>query len=101
MAAFEIRVAEGVKEDLRNIRAYDRRVILDAIETQLAWTPHVATKHRKLLHNLVPPFEATPPIWQLRVGEFRVFYDVQEAERRVHVRAIRRKPAHATTEEIL
>jgi len=37
----------------------------------------------------------------LRVGPFRVFYDVQEAERRVYVRAIRHKPAHRQTEEIL
>ena len=37
----------------------------------------------------------------LRIGEFRVFYDVNEAEARVMVRAIRHKPPHKTTEEIL
>jgi mRNA-degrading endonuclease RelE of RelBE toxin-antitoxin system len=35
------------------------------------------------------------------VGEYRVFYDVGEVERVVYVRAIRRKPPHRTTEEIL
>ena len=64
-------------------------------------TPTFATKPRKLLRNLAPPFDAIPPIWQLRVGPFRVFDDVQEAERRVYVRAIRHKPAHRQTEEIL
>ena len=49
----------------------------------------------------MPPFEAILPIWQLRVGIFRVFYDVNEEERRVSIRAIRRKPAHLKTEEIL
>ena len=98
---FAIAVSEGVKEDVTGLRAYDRRIVLEAIETQLTRAPHVATKQRKLLRNLAPPFEAIPPIWQLRVGAFRVFYDVNEAERRVSIRAIRRKPAHLNTEEIL
>jgi len=36
-----------------------------------------------------------------RVGDWRVFYDVDGEERRVYVRAVRRKPPHRTTEEIL
>ena len=100
-ARFEIRVSEGVKQDLQELRAYDRQMILEAMGTQLMYAPNVATNNRKLLRNLTPPFEAIPPIWQLRVGGLRVFYDVQEAERRVTIRAIRRKPAHRTTEEIL
>lgn len=98
---FALAFSEGVKEDLEGLRAYDRRVLLEAIKAQLTHAPHVETKQRKLLRNLVPPFEAIPPIWQLRVGAFRVFYDVNEEERRVSVRAIRRKPAHLKTEEIL
>lgn len=100
-ARFEIFVAEGVKEDLRALRAYDRRIVLDAIEAQLTHAPTVSTKRRKLLRNLTPPFDAIPPIWQLRVGTFRVFYDVEEVAHRVYVRAIRRKAAHQQTEEIL
>jgi hypothetical protein len=61
----------------------------------------VEARHRKMLVGLVPPFDATPPIWQLSVGEFRVFYDVDPGERRVYVRAVRRKPPHKTTKEIL
>ena len=98
---FAIAFSGGVKEDLEGLRAYDRRILLEAIETQLTHVPHVETKQRKLLRNFVPPFEAIPPIWQLRVGAFRVFYDVNEEERRVSVRAIRRKPTHLETEEIL
>ena len=99
--SFTIAFSEGVKGDLEGVRAYDRRILLEAIETQLSHAPHVETKNRKLLHNLTPPFEAVQPIWQLRVGAFRVFYDVNEEERQVSVRAIRRKPAHLNTEEIL
>ena len=101
VSRIEIRLSEGVKDDLQALRAYDRQMILDAIETQLSRTPSVTTKKRKLLRNLTPPFEAISPIWQLRVGAFRVFYDVDEAARRVYVRAIRRKSAHLNTEEIL
>jgi mRNA-degrading endonuclease RelE of RelBE toxin-antitoxin system len=101
MARFALLFSENVKRDLQTLRAYDRRALLDAIETQLAHAPTIATKQRKLLHNLTPPFEAIPPIWQLRVGAFRVFYDVQPEVRLVCVRAVRRKPAHQHTEEIL
>ena len=98
---FEIVFSESVKDDLAGFRAYDRRVILDAMETQLTHTPTIEAGKRKLLRNLAPPFEAIPPVWQLRIGFFRVFYDVNEAEHRVYVRAIRRKTAHTRTEEIL
>ena len=98
---FTILFSEGVKDDLRSLRTYDRRIILDAIDTQLAHAPTVETKKRKLLRNLAPPFNAIPPIWQLRVGVFRVFYDVDEGAHRVYVRAVRGKPAHLSTEEIL
>ena len=101
MARFTILLSESVKGDLQTLRAYDRRMLLDAIATQLAHAPQMTTRNRKLLRNLTPPFEAIPPIWQLLVGEFRVFYDVQPEARRVSVRAIRRKPVHHHTEEIL
>jgi mRNA-degrading endonuclease RelE of RelBE toxin-antitoxin system len=50
---------------------------------------------------VVPPWEHEAPVWQLRVGGYRVFYDVSEAASVVTVRAIRYKPPHKTTEEIL
>jgi len=99
--SFTLVFSEGVKEDFAGLRAYDRQLLLGTIERQLTHAPNVATKQRKLLHHLVPPFEAIPPIWQLRVGVFRIFYDVSEEERRVYVRAARRKPPHLKTEEIL
>jgi hypothetical protein len=61
----------------------------------------VRTRNRKQLVNLIPPFEAIPPVWELRIREYRVFYDVSEEERIVYVRAVRRKLAHRSTGEIL
>jgi mRNA-degrading endonuclease RelE of RelBE toxin-antitoxin system len=54
-----------------------------------------------LLRGLHPPWQHLEPVWELRVGEYRVFYDVDEASKLVMVRAVRHKPPHATTEEIL
>jgi len=61
----------------------------------------VRTRNRKPLANLIPPWTAELPIWELRVGAYRVFYDVSEEEKVVYVRAVRKKPAGTTTEEIL
>ena len=98
---YEIEYAEGVADDLANLRAYERARILDSIEAQLVHEPARQTRNKKILVGLVPPWEHVEPIWQLRVGQYRVFYDVDEETSVVIIRAIRRKPPHRTTEEIL
>jgi mRNA-degrading endonuclease RelE of RelBE toxin-antitoxin system len=45
--------------------------------------------------------EYVHPVWELRVGERRVFYDADETTGQVAIRAVRHKPPHKTTEEIL
>ncbi len=98
---FEIRFAESVEEDLRKIPIYYRNQILDSIEEQLAYEPETVTRNRKLLEHLTPPWQALVPIWELRVGEYRVFYDVSPEESLVYVRAVRKKPRGTKTEDIL
>ena len=98
---FEIRFAESVEDDLRKIRVYYRNRILDSIEEQLTHEPETATRNRKLLENLTPPWQTVAPIWELRVGEYRVFYDVSAAESVVYVRAVRKKPPGTKTGDIL
>ena len=98
---YGIHLAEGVEEDLERIPIFYRNQILDAVENQLAHTPDSPTKNRKLLANLIPPWEAVPPVWELRAGEYRVFYDVSEEQSKVYVRAVRRKPRGKKTEDIL
>lgn len=101
ISVFEIRLSADVEKDLRAIKPHDRRRILDAVEEQLSLEPTVQTRNRKVLVNLIPPFETVPPVWELRVGDFRIFYDVDEEDQVVAVRAVRRKPLHKTTEETL
>lgn len=98
---FSIEYAEGVADDLAALRPFDRRRLLDEIEKQLSYQPRTETRNRKVLVGLVPPWHHESPVWQLRVGEYRVLYDVDDPQRRVIVRAVRRKPPHKTTEEIL
>jgi mRNA-degrading endonuclease RelE of RelBE toxin-antitoxin system len=80
---------------------YYRNQILDEIEKQLAHEPDTRTRNRKLLENLIPPWQTVAPIWELRVGEYRVFYDVTPTESVVYVRAVRRKQRGTKTEDIL
>ena len=98
---FAIQYVESVADDLADLRAFDRKQILDEIEEQLTHEPVQETKRKKILRGLKPPWEHAAPVWELRVDEFRVFYDVDEAASQVTVRAVRHKPAHKTTEEIL
>jgi len=98
---FEIRFADGVEEDLRKIRMYYRNQIFDAIEEQLAHEPDIRTRNRKLLENLIPPGQTVASIWELRTGEYRIFYDVSPTESVVYARAVRRKRRGTKTEDIL
>lgn len=98
---FTIAYAEGVANDLAALRGFERKRILDQIDQQLAHQPAQGTRNKKILRGLAPPWEHADPVWELRVGEYRVFYDVDEAAMNVIVRAIRRKPPHKMTEEVL
>jgi hypothetical protein len=57
-------------------------MVLDAVGTQLVHEPTVETRNRKPMRpNPVAP-------WELRIGNLRVYYDVEtEPERVVYVRA--------------
>jgi len=98
---FAIRFAEGAILELEALRAYDHRRVVDEIEAALTHEPGRPSRHRKRLVGVVPPWEQVRPVWELRVGEYRVYYDVDEENRQVVIRAVRRKPPDKTTKEIL
>jgi mRNA-degrading endonuclease RelE of RelBE toxin-antitoxin system len=93
---FEVIVEETAGEDLDELRTFDRRVIEGALDEQLSNDPLVPTRNRKPLDSFVPEWEHVQPIWQLRVGDFRVFYDVDETAQTVHVRRILSKGTRTT-----
>ena len=85
---------------LSHIRAFDRNRILDDIEEQLSDEPTCQTQRKKMIEGIEPPWEQPPPVWQLRTGEYRIFYDVDEEATQVTVHAILYKGSK-TTGEIL
>lgn len=98
---FTVLFSRDVENDLKTISAFYRNKILDEIKKQLTQNPTSLTKNKKVLVNLIPPWEADSMVWEMRVGEYRVFYDVDESIQTVFIRAIRKKPPGITTEEIL
>ena len=98
---FAIRFEIKALAELDSLRAFDRARIIDDVERNLRKEPLVESRRKQVLHGLIPPWHQVGPVWQLRVGDFRVFYDVDEANGTVIVRSVRRKGPHRTTEEIL
>jgi len=98
---FTIEYSEMAANHLAELRAFDRKQILGQIDSQLIHQPTAETRNRKKLIGLRPPWKHVEPVWELRVGDYRVFYDVNEQAAWVIIRAVRRKPPHKTTEEIL
>jgi mRNA-degrading endonuclease RelE of RelBE toxin-antitoxin system len=98
---YDIQFVTGVADDICKLRAYDRSLILDEIDEQLAHQPDVPTKRRKQLLGIEPPWDHVPPVWELRIGDWRVYYDIDAQSSVVIVRAIREKPPHQTTDKTL
>jgi len=101
ICVFHIEFARSVEKDLSGFRTIDRSRGLKAIEAQLSREPCVETRNRKALVNLIPPFEAVSAGLGTADRRLSIFYDVDEDKGMVCVRAVRRKPPHKTTEEIL
>ena len=98
---YSIDIAPSALRELKMVPVFYRRLIANAVERQLAHEPSKATKNRKCLMGLVTGFEHEPPIWELRVQMWRVFYDIDEEEKTVVIRAVRLKPAGRATGEIV
>lgn len=79
---FEIELTESAADDLAFLRKADGRYILAEIERHLSYEPLVPTLRRKPLRpNLLA-------MWELRLGNFRVFYDVENDANIVVIRAV-------------
>lgn len=98
---YTIEYAVSAIDELGDLKARERKIILDKIDEQLSHEPTRETRNKKILRGLIPPWEYVPPVWELRVGEYRAYYDVNEEASSVTVRAVRHKPPHRSTKEIL
>jgi mRNA-degrading endonuclease RelE of RelBE toxin-antitoxin system len=80
-----VQFSPRARENLKRLRKGDQQTILDAVVVHLSHQPEKPTRKRKRLEeNPLAP-------WELRVGKFRVFYDVQHDEGLVVVVAVGHK----------
>jgi len=101
MAKFQIELTEDAAKEIKNLPAPVRKRVVEAVKTQLPHQPNVETANRKPLRGLIPPWVHLEPTWEVRVGEYRIFFDIDEAAALVNIRAVRHKPPHKTTGDIL
>jgi mRNA-degrading endonuclease RelE of RelBE toxin-antitoxin system len=84
---FVIAFTQTAAEHVRSYRKYEQRIILDAIDEQLAHEPTTETRNRKRLG------ENELSDWELRVEDIRVFSDVLIEDKRgiVKIKAVGHK----------
>jgi mRNA-degrading endonuclease RelE of RelBE toxin-antitoxin system len=79
---FEIEFTLDAIDDMRLLRKYERQQIAETIQDQLAHQPTEETRNRKRLR----PNQLAE--WELRIGRFRVFYDIDAQANRVKIEAV-------------
>jgi mRNA-degrading endonuclease RelE of RelBE toxin-antitoxin system len=81
--AYRIEYSPDAEQHLRTLTARQRATVLDAVDEQLAHEPTVETQNRKPMRpNPIAP-------WELRIGDLRVYYDIEEEpENRVTILAV-------------
>lgn len=79
---FALTFTRDALDDLAYLKKYEQRLVLDELELQLTNEPIVETRNRK-------PLEPnTLAEWELRIGVYRVFYDVDPAANQVKIKAV-------------
>ncbi len=77
---FEIEFTKRASDHIRALKKFEQQVILDSVEKHLQYEPTEETKKRKHLG------ENEISDWELRIGNYRVFYDVIFEEDRPFVK---------------
>ena len=88
---YDIAYRHEAAREIEALRAFDRVRILAAIGAHLSGTPGRMGGRRKRI-----ALEEGDFICQLRVGDFRVFYDVDDDQGLVIIRHVRRKGRRTT-----
>ncbi|MEI2583583.1 type II toxin-antitoxin system RelE/ParE family toxin [Scytonema sp. PRP1] len=81
--AYRIEYSPESEAHLRYLSARQQVIVLDTVDEQLMYQPTVETKNRKPMR----PNPLAP--WELRIGDLRVYYDVEdEPEPVVYINAV-------------
>lgn len=79
---YQIEFTPEALDDLTALKKNEQTEILDSIEEQLRFEPATETRNRKRM-RLNPVAE-----WELRIGRFRVLYNVEEEVKIVSIEAV-------------
>ncbi len=95
---YEIQFTAAAHADLDTLRPFDRAAIFDAIEASLRFEPTTRARNRRPVEPVGQPAELGIT-WELVVGAFRVFYDVEPYAAVIVIRIVRK--GRRTTDDIL
>jgi mRNA-degrading endonuclease RelE of RelBE toxin-antitoxin system len=73
---YAIRYAPEAVADIRALRAFDQRKVVEGIERYLPFQPKAVSRSR--IKAMRQPFWSQ---FRLRIDDFRVYYDVDDAAR--------------------
>lgn len=79
---YEIEFSDDALQDLKSLKKNEQNEVLDDIDANLRHEPAIETRNRKRLR----PNQTAE--WELRIGHFRVFYDIYEAVKIVSIEAV-------------
>lgn len=74
--AYQIEYSADAEDHLTYLTKAKQKRVLDSVDRQLAYEPTMETRHRKKMRpNPIAP-------WELRIGDLRVYYDVEASPRK-------------------
>lgn len=88
---YEIEITNSARDDLDALSAFDRKAVVNGIEVHLKHQPRKESRSR--IKKLIQPAISE---YRLRIGEFRVYYDVIEDDMRVVVLRVLEKGRQTT-----
>jgi mRNA interferase RelE/StbE len=91
---YEIRYAAEAVADIRALRVFNQRKVLDGIGLHLTYQPKLVSRSR--IKAMAQPFWSQ---YRLRIEDLRVYYDVDDTSHVVHVLRVLAKTTERTQEE--
>jgi mRNA-degrading endonuclease RelE of RelBE toxin-antitoxin system len=92
---FVIVYTEKAAGDVSALRPFDQKKVIEGVDTHLS---HESTKvSRSRIKRMVQPFWSQ---YRLRVDDYRVYYDVNEATRMVTILRVLEKGRGSTPQEV-
>jgi len=81
--AYRIEYSPDSEDHMNSLTKRQRVIVMDTVDEQLVYQPNIETRNRKPMRpNPIAP-------WELRIGDLRVYYDIEEKpESIVYIRAV-------------